>query len=81
LGLLSFFLIFARIGKLFIKSIYIRKKFSNLELGFIIGVAGAIIGTFVSATFIDIFEASKFATIFWLLVGYSVYLIRSRLNE
>jgi len=81
LGILSFFLIFARIGKLFIKSISIRKKFTNLELGFIIGMVGAIAGTFVSATFIDIFEASKFATIFWLLVGYSVYLIRSRLNE
>ena len=81
LGFLSFCLIFARIGKLFIKSISIRKKFSNLELGFIIGMVGAIAGTFVGATFIDIFEASKFATIFWFLVGYSVYLIRSRLNE
>jgi hypothetical protein len=81
LGFLSFCLIFARIGKLFIKSISIRKKFSNLELGFIVGMVGAIIGTFVSATFIDIFEASKFATIFWLMIGYSVYLIRSHLNE
>lgn len=81
LGFVAFFLIFARIGKEYIKAIFIRKRFSTLEQGFIIGTAGAIVGTLVGATFIDIFEASKFATIFWLLIGYSVYLIRSHLNE
>lgn len=81
LGFTAFFLIFVRIGKLFVKSMFVKHKFSNLELGFVIGMIGAIIGTFMGATFIDIFEASKFATIFWFMVGYSVYLTRTRLNE
>jgi hypothetical protein len=81
LGFLAFWLIFARIGKLFVKVVPILKNFSELELGFIVGMSGAIIGTFVSSTFIDLFEASKFATLFWFMIGYSVYLIRNHLNE
>jgi uncharacterized membrane protein YeaQ/YmgE (transglycosylase-associated protein family) len=80
-GFLAFWLIFARIGKLFVKVVPILKNFSELELGFIVGMSGAIIGTFVSSTFIDLFEASKFATLFWFMIGYSVYLIRNHLNE
>jgi hypothetical protein len=81
LGFFAFWLIFARIGKLFVKAVPILKNFSELELGFIVGMSGAIIGTFVSSTFIDLFEASKFATLFWFMIGYSVYLIRNHLNE
>lgn len=81
LGLLAFFLIFVRIGKLFVKSIPVLKNMSGLELGFIVGMLGAIVGTFISSTFIDLFEASKFATIFWFMIGYSVYLIRIHINE
>ena len=39
---------------------------------------GALAGAFLIAIFIDIFEASKFATIFWLLTGFLVYLLRSK---
>jgi len=78
LGLFSFLLIFARIGKLFIKEAFLLTKFKGVELGFIAGLVGATIGTFLIATFIDIFEASKFATIFWLLLGYGVYFLRNR---
>ncbi len=81
LGLLAFILIFARIGKLFIKSIPYLNNFSSIELGFVVGMLGAIVGTFISSTFIDLFEASKFATIFWFMVGYSIYLIRNNINE
>jgi O-antigen ligase len=81
LGFLAFWLIFARIGKLFVKSIPVLKNMTGLEQCFIVGMLGAIIGTFISSTFIDLFEASKFATIFWFMTGYSVYLIRSHLNE
>lgn len=78
LGLLAFLLIFARIGKLFItKSFPLLKKFSGLKLGFMAGLAGAVIGTFTIALFIDIFEASKFATIFWLFLGIGVYIIKN----
>ncbi len=81
LGLLSFGLVFLRIGKIYVKSINIIKNMPPLEFCFIVGVIGAIVGTFISATFIDLFEASKFATIFWLMIGYSVSLIRSYDNE
>lgn len=79
LGFASFFLIFARIGKLFKdKAFPVRKKFEGIELGFIAGVIGGIIGTFIIAFFIDIFEASKFATIFWLILGYAVYFLKNQ---
>jgi O-antigen ligase len=78
LGLLAFALIFFRIGKIFVKAFPLREKLTGLELSFIAGMVGAVIGTFVIATFIDLFEASKFATIFWLLLGFSVNLIKSK---
>ncbi len=81
LGFLAFFLIFARIGKLFIKCLPALKNFSWIELGFVVGMLGAIVGTFISSSFIDLFEASKFATIFWFMIAYSIYLIRIRTNE
>ena len=79
LGFLSFFLIFVRIASLFVaKSFPLNKNFNGVELGFVAGVIGAIVGTFIIATFIDIFEASKFATIFWLILGYAVFLLRNK---
>jgi len=78
LGLLAFGLIFFRIGKVFAKAFPLRTKLSGLELAYIVGMIGAIIGTFAIASFIDLFEASKFATIFWLLLGLSVNLIKSK---
>jgi len=32
----------------------------------------------LNAVFIDVFEASKFAIIFWLLMGLAVYLVKDR---
>jgi hypothetical protein len=79
LGFLAFVLIFIRISKLLIeRALPLTEKLKGIELGFIAGVIGAIIGSFLIAFFIDIFEASKFATIFWLLVGYMVYLLRNK---
>jgi hypothetical protein len=40
------------------------------------GVIGGIIGTMINAVFIDVFEASKFAITFWLLVGLAVYIAK-----
>ena len=78
LGLLAFGLIFFRIGKVFAKAFPLQKKLSGLELAYIAGMVGAAIGTFAIASFIDLFEASKFATIFWLLLGLAVNLIKSK---
>lgn len=81
LGLVAFSLIFFRIGKEMIAYFRNSDKFSVLEKAFLLGMIGASIGTFVTAFFIDIFEASKFATIYWLLMGYAVFLVRSRTYE
>jgi len=78
LGLLAFGLIFIRIGKLFINIYPFREKLSKIELTYLVGIFGGLIGTFVSACFIDLFEASKFAIIFWLLLGCAVKLIKSK---
>lgn len=78
LGLLAFGLIFFRIGKVFAKAFPLREKLSGIELAYIVGMIGAIIGTFVIAFFIDLFEASKFATIFWLLLGLALNVIKNR---
>ena len=82
LGFFAFFLIFARLAKYFKKAFgIIRKDVNSLSSAFIAGVIGAIPGLFVNTIFIDIFEASKFATIFWLVIGFSVAVIKLRSNE
>jgi hypothetical protein len=81
LGLLAFGLIFFRIGKVFATAFPLREKLSGIELAYIVGMIGAIVGTFVIASFIDLFEASKFATIFWLLLGLALNLIKSKEYE
>lgn len=78
LGFAAFGLIFLRIGKVFIKAFPLKSKLSGLELGFVAGILGGLMGTFVSTCFIDLFEASKFAIIFWLLLGCTVNLVKSK---
>ena len=73
LGLLSFMLIFITMFKVF--RLY---KFENtdLESAFIAGFIGSTVGILITALFIDIFEASKFATMYWLLAGFTIGKIR-----
>lgn len=47
-------------------------KIHNLQDAMQVGLLGALPGVFINAFFIDIFEASKFAIVFWLLVGLSL---------
>lgn len=81
LGLAAFALIFVRIGQEILRFLKQKDKFSVFEQAFLLGFLGSVIGTFATALFIDIFEASKFATIFWLFAGYAVFLIRSKTYE
>lgn len=81
LGLAAFLLIFIAIFKLYIAAVPSIDKFNVLEKSFVFGMVGAIAGTFIGATFIDLFEASKFATIFWFMVGYSICIIRSSVDN
>ena len=79
LGFGAFTLIFLRIFNKIIRKL--RTDFNglgSLEKAFVAGVIGAIPGILVNAVFIDVFEASKFAIIFWLVLGIFVSLIRDK---
>ncbi|MFZ5932922.1 MAG: O-antigen ligase family protein [Patescibacteria group bacterium] len=76
LGFSAFLLIITRIGQLILKSLPLERIAGGVELGFLGGFLGSLSGIFLNAAFIDVFEASKFATIFWLLAGFAVSLMR-----
>jgi O-antigen ligase len=75
LGFSAFFLIFFRMVSLILKSFPLTKNFKQGELSYLAGFVGALSGIFLNAVFIDVFEASKFAIIFWLLAGFMVGLL------
>jgi hypothetical protein len=81
LGFLSFFLIFVPIGQLILKIFPLYKYFSGADLGFMAGAIGGIAGTFISAFFIDLFEASKLAITFWFILGYIVIMARNAVYD
>jgi len=81
LGFLSFILIFSNIFNLARKMISKLSKLSGVELAFVVSFIGGLIGIFLNALFIDIFEASKFAIIFFLITGLFVSQVRSNLYE
>jgi hypothetical protein len=81
LGFFAFFLILTRIGQKLLSVFPLRKRFKGTELAFITGLTGSIPGLLLNAVFIDIFEASKFAIIFWLFVGLCLGLVRYEKNE
>ena len=78
LGFAAFSLIFLRIGSLFLPNVKsVLAKMSEIERPFVAGLLGGSVGVLINAVFIDVFEASKFAIIFWLLIGVLVGLIRN----
>lgn len=81
LGLAAFALIIFRLGQVLIKPFPLINNFKGIELGFVAGVIGGSVGILLNAFFIDIFEASKFALMFWLFVGFTVQLIKNNQNE
>lgn len=68
LGLASFLLIFINIFLVFKNFKYDGSINSAFRASFI----GSLIGILLTAVFIDIFEASKFALIFWLISGMAI---------
>ncbi|OGM20465.1 hypothetical protein A2955_02355 [Candidatus Woesebacteria bacterium RIFCSPLOWO2_01_FULL_37_19] len=75
MGFLAFFLLILRILLIFIKKYPFDKHFKGLELSYIAGIFGSFAGVFTNAVFIDVFEASKFAIVFWLLMGFSISIL------
>ncbi len=68
LGFAAFVLILLSQALHLIKLIPLPKKI-GLRESFLAGIIGAFPGILLNAVFIDVFEASKFAILFWLLMG------------
>lgn len=70
LGFASFLAIFVAIG------IYLKKTLSSVDSrplkSFVFGLIAGIVGLAINGIFIDVFEASKIAFVFWLLTGISL---------
>lgn len=81
LGFSAFLLIFLHIYKLIVRSFRRLEKLDIYEKAFVTGFVGGIVGTLTNAMFIDIFEASKFATIFWLFMGITTTKLLQTHNE
>ncbi|MDP3014571.1 MAG: O-antigen ligase family protein, partial [Candidatus Subteraquimicrobiales bacterium] len=71
LGLSAFALIFISMFnklKSFTFDVY-KHSFNSFKSIFIASLIGSTIGILITAIFIDIFEASKFAIVYWLFAG------------
>jgi hypothetical protein len=79
LGFMSFFLIFAHIIMVFLKILPLDNYYNGITLAFMAGIIGSLPGIFLNAVFIDVFEASKFAIMFWLLIGIAVYMAQNKI--
>jgi len=71
LGFLSFSLVILNLILLIFKN-FPFNRFSGATLGYLASFSGALVGVLINAVFIDVFEASKFAIIFWLFSGFAV---------
>ena len=79
-GFFAFMLIKYRIFTRYLYN-YPFKKAGKLARYFVIGLIGGSAGILINATFIDVFEASKFAINFWLFTGMALSLIRHEKSE
>src|SRR3989344_1219568 len=79
-GTLAFFLVLGRLIEGF--GSYLRRASLSVESVFVTGFAGSLLGLLITATFIDAFEASKIAIIFWALAGIAYGIVnRGRVRE
>lgn len=78
LGFFSFVAILISLLAVYVSAIPVGG--TVFEKAFLAGVIGSLPGILLNAVFIDVFEASKFAIIFWLLTGLAVGLIRNNKN-
>lgn len=78
-GALAFLLVLGRLGEELWKRL---KSFQRLDFNtaFVAAFFGGFVGILINATFIDVFEASKVAIIFWTLAGLAVGLAREKTN-
>lgn len=72
-GFLAFFLVIVRLIGEF--GLFLRRHELDFEYAFVSAFIGGLVGLLLNATFIDIFEASKVAIIFWTLAGIAVGIV------
>ncbi len=70
LGFMAFILILLCLFKTLFSKLPLKGDL-NLNDVYLAGVLGGVTGVMLNALFIDVFEASKFAIIFWLLMGFA----------
>lgn len=70
LGLVVFILVILRVLRKLFRVLPIPKEF-GIKDAYRVAILAGIPGVLLNAVFIDIFEASKFAIIFWMLIGFS----------
>ncbi|MFZ5366147.1 MAG: O-antigen ligase family protein [Patescibacteria group bacterium] len=73
LGFVALLLIFLEIARRVFE--FLPRNGLGLEKAVVIGISGAALGFLINAFFIDVFEASKVAFVFWILVGIMVGVI------
>lgn len=79
LGFLAFLLIFLELGRRII--IFFKRKIEGWSQTVVAGMTGVIIAMAVNALFIDVFEASKIAILFWIFIGILVATLRISLSR
>ncbi|MBI2268259.1 MAG: O-antigen ligase family protein [Candidatus Blackburnbacteria bacterium] len=72
-GSLAFFLVILRLFHRLCW--FFRTKIGGLDRAFVAGFLGGFAGILINAIFIDVFEASKVAIIFWTLAGIAVGIV------
>ncbi len=85
LGIISTFFVYFRITRELIAKSWpkgiLSKKEINFKTVYLAGIIGVIPGILLNAVFIDVFEASKFAIPFWLMIGFGIVLLYEKNNE
>ncbi len=74
LGFLAFFLIFLEIARQVFH--FARNSRPGLRKSLVMALSGAALGLLANAVFIDVFESSKIAFVFWILMGILVGMIK-----
>ena len=79
LGFLAFTFVLINLGSLIRRILAKLGSLPAVEQGFIAAYTGGLMGVLLNSLFIDIFEASKFAIVFWLITGMFVALVRKHI--
>jgi O-antigen ligase len=74
LGFAAFFLIFLEIGRRVI--LFVKRAKPDFHKALVLGISGGVLGFFANAIFIDVFESSKIAFMFWLWSGILVGIMK-----